>query len=470
MEDQAAGSISPSIDLRRYDAGVNARRPRDGSGPLVAAAAYAVAAMASLAIGAAVGATTPPKAAVVACAVGLPLAWAIAHRGASLRRISVLWGLLLTAVACTALLLLSTSRLPERGYGDGQLFAQFVAEGRAVPRWLIGSAAAVATHAAVWDLPPVRAQLTETLRSPSAFLAVLGSVVMALGTWGLLRRWRGRLCVLLPAMTPVWVLFASGYVEYYPLVAVPFVATLAWLFERPLEARTPQEVGAVAAILPLLYVGFLPTAFLVIAAWMAVRPRHALHAVAVAVAVAAITIAVCWPEGLASYFRSLYSVLNFGDANLPDRYAGQVAGPTSIMFAVDAVLSWARAKEVAYLLVWGGGWWSLPLLVAAAWRASVAPGARRREVIGDARLWLGAALVMWHLYYLAFMVPRLGPTADVDLFFPTYLTLAFIAGLLLDTTRTARSSTWTAATLACVVAALACTGPWLVWAGLPPAP
>jgi hypothetical protein len=58
----------------------------------------------------------------------------------------------------------------------------------------------------------------------------------------------------------------------------------------------------------------------------------------------------------------------------------------------------------------------------------------------------------------------------VDLFFPTYLTLAFMGGLLLDSVRRANSAAWTACTLACVMAALAVAAPWLVWFGLPPVP
>jgi hypothetical protein len=470
MDDQVASSISQPMQLRGLAAGAGVACRRVTSDRLVAAVAYVLAALTSLAVVSFMRAAIAPAALAAAGAAGLLTAVAIARRGDHVRRASLLWACLLTAFASTCLLLLSTGALPERSYGDGALFARFVADGRAVPRWLIGSAAAVAAHAALWDLPPVYAHLPEPLRSPSSFLAVLGSVVMVLGTWALVQRWRGRLCVVLPLLTPVWVLFASGYVEYYPLIAAPFVATLAWLFERPLEDRTPEQIGLLAAVLPLLYVGFLPTACLMMAAWIAVRPARALQAAVVAVAVAAVTIAVCWPEGLASYFRTLYSVLNFGDAHLPPRYAGQVASPTSIMFAVDAVWSWPRAREVAYLLVWGGGWWSLPVMVAATCRAWHAIDSRRGAALRDVRTWLGAALVTWHLYYLAFMVPRLGPTADVDLFFPTYLTVAFVAGLLLDTTRTARTPTWAAATLACALAALACVGPWLVWFGLPPAP
>ena len=36
----------------------------------------------------------------------------------------------------------------------------------------------------------------------------------------------------------------------------------------------------------------------------------------------------------------------FRDAHLPPRYAGQVAGPASLVFAFTAVQSWTRAREV----------------------------------------------------------------------------------------------------------------------------
>ena len=104
--------------------------------------------------------------------------------------------------------------------------------------------------------------------------------------------------MLLPTLTPVWVLFASGYVEYYPLIAVPFVAVLAWLFERPLEERSPSEIGVLAGVLPMLYIGFLPTAACVLVAYVVRRVRRS--------ALAdrghddwrgRVVIAVCWPEG-----------------------------------------------------------------------------------------------------------------------------------------------------------------------------
>lgn len=467
MDDHGVTSISTPIDLSRLERAARASGEASGRVRAQAGAIYVVAALASIAVAKTLGVTTSLSGASIGCLIaGFVLALVVAGHHAGTRRASTLWAVALTAFAGACLYLLSTDRLPQRPYGDGALFSQFVAEGRVIPRWLVGSAAATTAHAAVWELPPVRSRLPEPLQSPSAFLGVLGTVTMVGGTWGLFRRWPGRLSVLLPTLTPVWVLFASGYVEYYPLIAVAFVAALAWLFERPLEERGPYEIGALSAGLALLYVGFVPMAGLLLATWMLLRRVDALRALAAAVVIGMAAIAMCWPEGGASYFRTLYLVLNFGDANLPPQYAGQIAGPASFMFAADAVQSLSRVREIVSMLAWGGGWWALPLVVVAACRAVWTSPERSRR----GRVWLGAALVVSQLYYIVFMVPRLGPVGDVDLFFTTYLTLAFMAGLLLDSARTSATSAWTACALSCVLATLAVTAPWLVWFGLPPLP
>ena len=90
----------------------------------------------------------------VSCVLGgLGLA-VLAACGEPIRRTATLWAWLLAALAATCLVLLASSGLPMRPYGDGAVFAQLVADGRAVPRWLVGSAAAAAAHAALWELPP----------------------------------------------------------------------------------------------------------------------------------------------------------------------------------------------------------------------------------------------------------------------------------------------------------------------------
>ena len=42
------------------------------------------------------------------------------------------------------------------------------------------------------------------------------------------------------------------------------------------------------------------------------------------------------------------------------------------------------------------------------------------------------AFVLWQILYFVFMIPKLGPFVDIDLFFSVYFLLAMLAGLICD--------------------------------------
>jgi hypothetical protein len=193
-----------------------------------------------------------------------------------------------------------------------------------------------------------------------------------------------------------------------------------------------------------------------------VRPAAAGRVVAVAAASAAVAVAACWPEGVVSFVRTLIAVINVGDAHLHPRYAGQVAGPSSMMFSWAAAASTTHLRDCWYLLVHGGGWWTAPL-VATAVVLRMREGAGEWPVwCRDARVWLGASLAGCYGYYFFFMVPRLGLTEDLDLFFAAYLLLPFLGGRILDGRQDDRRHRHATVVLAIAIAALACTAPALV--------
>lgn len=445
-----------------------ALRLPDASVSSVSLAAYGLALLVTALLTQALGGARHWPLDLLTVAFGLASVLAMTTGRHAVDRAARHWAWCLTVVGVGAIALLIADALPARPYGDGAIFAAFVAEGRAMPRWLIGSAAASTLHAAIWQHPLLHAWLPETLRTPAAFLAVLGTSTMVFGTWALWRRWPGRLALLLPALTPVWVLFASGYVEYYPIIATAFLGALAWLFDRPLTERRGTEIGVLTAVLALAYVAFVPVALLVLVTFALARRDEAARAVLATVVTGTVIVATCWPEGVTHYVRALYAVINVGEANLMPRYAGQVAGPTSIFFGAHATLTSTHARDVAYALVWGGGWWTLPALAAAAWSWRDTPDVAWRAA-REPRAWLAAGLLVWHLAYLVCMVPRLGPEADIDLFFPTYVYVPFLAGLLLDL-RTANTDPWRGLVVAVACGALVLTVPWLAWFGLPAVP
>lgn len=212
--------------------------------------------------------------------------------------------------------------------------------------------------------------------------------------------------------------------EYYPLIAVPLLDALLWLFEMPLGHRPPRHVGVLTGLLPCRYIGFAPISLVGLAAYGWRQRTLAIEATAAAALTALLVVVACWPEGVGHYLHSLYGVLNFGETSLVPRYAGMTAGQASVFFALPAVLSPRHVGDLVYMTFWGGALLGAGLL-AAALAVTVRPGARSSGR-GDRRVPLGASLVVWHVVYLALMIPRLGPTRDVDLFFATTIILPFV--------------------------------------------
>lgn len=412
-------------------------------------AAYAAAAVATMAIAFRLGA---PVGVVPIAAVAIGgVAFAAVRRW----RPSAALGALALTVAAIALVQLWRGALPVRPYGDGALIGGFLEQAYIFPRWLLGMTLAVSLHAGIWRLPPVAASVPAHLATGAAFASLLCIVVMAASTIALLTRWN-RLPVQFAVLTPVWLLFSSGYVEYYPLMIGVWVAALMWMFDRPLRDRHPVAVGVMVGILPAVYVALAPASALLFAAYAATRPRQALTVLAAAAATLALAISVSYPT-IPAFLRQLYGEMNFGDVHSHPRYAGLAASPSSILLASRYVWRPWHLQDVAYMVFWGGGWLFLPILAAGA-----AVGLRT-IAWRDARVWLGGGLVASQAAYVLWMIPKAGPQADVDLFCPAFVLFAVVAGLLVEGTR------WRHTLLGAIVGMDVVTATYLVWAGLPPA-
>lgn len=370
---------------------------------------------------------------------------------------------LFALVSAVAVLVWAADATPSFPYGDGEMMARYLDEGVRFPRWLSGMAVAVPLYQHVWQAPWLANALPAGLTGARPFAALLCVVAMAAGTQALLWRFPGRLAVALPLFVPLWVLFSVGYVEYYPLVMPLRLGVLAWAFERPLEERPAWAVGAVAGLLPASYLALAVSAAALVAIASLSRPRRA----PVVVGAAALTfVALVWlayPDGPVAFASDLQHHLNLGDTNtLYGRYVGEAAGPRSIFFRTGYALSAAHLGDVLYMLVWGAGWLLGPLAVAAL---ALTPPDQMRAGMRDPRAWLGAALLAWHVFYVLFMIPKLGPTADIDLFAPSFTLIAFLAGTCLDLA--VDDPTRRQAVLAAAMGVCASTTPYLLTFTLP---
>jgi hypothetical protein len=339
----------------------------------------------------------------------------------------ITWG----AVAVVAVGAAAVGEPLTRSYGDSAYILVRLGEGTVVAKWLGGTAVASWVHAGVWKFPPFAAALPATMLTPEGFLATLGALTIAGFTIAALERQPLRLAAVLPTLTPIWLMLSVGYLEYYPLIAGAMLVVLLWLFEGPLELKAPRTVGLVTAALPLLYIGFLPLAALILAGYLVAAPRR-LWATAGWLLLGYVALAaLLWPPGVADYLRTLHGEYNLGEAWNYPRYQGQVAGEHSIFFRPAFALSPARLREVATMYLWGGGLVAPGLLLALG-AAALRSRWEVPECLRDSRLWLALALIGWQGFYLVFMVPKLGPERDIDLFFGVYAVVAFCAGLAAD--------------------------------------
>lgn len=356
----------------------------------------------------------------LAPAVALAAGW----RGA--RRVwTALW-LLFGALALANLVL---GLVPIRHYGDWQELQQLILDPslRSSGRWLGGLEVLTHLYEATVALGAGEGLATATLVIRT--VAILATVGASLA---LLRRWPRRLCVILPTLTPIWLLFAAGHTEYYPSMAWALVLALAWATAEPLASRPAWQVGLLVALLhPFLYLGFAPIAALLFAAYLVTAPRRAAVAGLIAAVAAVATVQLFWDRGLLDFASRVY--LHTGatwDATLFKPYEGHGAAPDSIYFTWSYAASPEHLLDLFLMQSMGGGLLALPLLAAGLVLALREQAARRSlATVGGGFVF---AVGGWQLLHALRYHAQRGPVDDVDVHFATYLTLAFLAGLLFD--------------------------------------
>jgi hypothetical protein len=235
--------------------------------------------------------------------------------------------------------------------------------------------------------------------------------------------------VFLVAFTPVWLLFATGYVEVYPWVAGLFVAVLAWLVGTPLQERAAVPVAVLAGALPLIYIGFAPVSLVLIVSALWAHPRQWLRFMGIVALTMIVGVSIFHSDGPRGFIPSLQYEMNLGNQHTQfPRYRG-LAREHAFWFRGYYVWKREHLADLAYMYHWGGG------VVIPAVALLVIPFVRGRKMLAglrEPRSYELGAIVALYWYYFLFMIPKIGPRGDVDLFFPTYLVTAFAAGTLLD--------------------------------------
>ena len=331
------------------------------------------------------------------------------------------------------------------GYGDKKHLAGGVVSGIARAKWLGGTAILDWLFAGVWQSPFMMDVIPVALRSADAFIKVVGSLTMAAFSIALTMIYlKGtRLRVLLPMTLPVYLMFASGYDEYYPFVAGLLALFLVYLLNEQIENLDPIHLGILAALLPVFYIPFALLSLAVLAIYLILFPRRGVTAAVTSLIASIVFLNLFWPEGVGSYFRNLYSTLNFGDVNTVfRRYIGHAANQHSIYFSWRYALSSEHLRDLAYMFFWSGSAITIiTIAVGVLYHALSSPNRQKiirrvssrnllREI--DKRVWFGLAILGQQIHYFIFIIPKLGPRLDVDLFFSVFISIACLLGAILD--------------------------------------
>jgi len=305
-----------------------------------------------------------------------------------------------------------------RNYGDFDQLPSQLTKSTIFPRWLIGSSILNWLYHSI--VIPIRPNFQS-----AAFVRVLGSILMISSSFFLLKKYPNRLTLILPITSPIWFLFSSGYNEYYPFIAEIFVISILLLTEDYIKGINPILLGVIVSGVSLLYVGFIPVGLLLLVAFFG---RSGLKKGFIALGSMLVSffmfIFMFWPQEFVTFFPAYYSSLNIKESVL---FPGELMVHLPF-FKLSYAFSVENFRRLFYDLFWACGFGVILILVFIL--------SSKKEFIKSVFRKYNAIFLMilavGMLAYFIFMVPRLGVTQDIDLYFATYLIVNLFSGYLVD--------------------------------------
>jgi hypothetical protein len=294
-------------------------------------------------------------------------------------------------------------------------------------RWLLGLALLREIFAAVNSF------LFEV--NAAQFVKVMSALVMfAWAIWLLSRREKSLVPWLL-IISPMWILFSLGYSEYYPFVAGLLVA-VSWQVVSQRSFFTNATLYVLVGVMPILYIGALPVSLaLLIYTWSAEsEASHRLRGSLTSVASMIIGIEV--GGEFRGYVSNLAETMNLGGQFLDKSEGSRAEALSSRSFLANPsyVFSLEHAIDIWFWLSCGIG--AVVLVAALVVSRGLARGQNfpmhGGKVHLDLRRISVLVLVGLAVFYLVFMLPLLGPTRDIDLYFVSMFVLLLYAGTRFD--------------------------------------
>lgn len=303
-------------------------------------------------------------------------------------------------------------------YGDRGTLGAILGSKMIFPRWMIGSG--LLEYFLTLVVFPLFRNVPELL-----YVKIMSAVVMCVCSIVLILRCSPRLSVLLALTTPIWLLFTTGYDEYYPFIVALFILFLLLLTEKRMQTINPLTIGILVAVIGLFYAGFVPLSLFLLGAYTLQRGfKKGALALLFTLIAAVLLVLLFYRSNFLSFPGEYLSTLNLEGA---EEVKGIYIEKTPFYTPAYA-FSGENLKRVFTQLFWTG---SLPYLFLIIGGLSLFFKRILRQA-GKLPLLLMGLFLLFQIVYLFFMIPYLGVVTDIDLFFTVYLTLAFTAGWLVD--------------------------------------
>lgn len=252
-------------------------------------------------------------------------------------RFSVVIGAVFTGVGLFAISNAASRWVDFIGYGDTGFLGSWIERGDGpFSHWLGASGLLEWVYVALWRSPFLGELIPQGPAGADLLVVLVGAATTAVCAVGVALVYGRRFpfAVAFTLFSPIFVMFALGYDEVYPLVAGPFVVFLFWFFSRPLDERDPAAVGIWLGGLSIAYLPFVIPGSVIGLGLLVLRPRKALRMVVAGAATVVTGIVVFWPAGVTDFFRTLHADLNLGDKHtLFPRFIGHASGSNSIFFS-----------------------------------------------------------------------------------------------------------------------------------------
>ncbi len=325
-----------------------------------------------------------------------------------------------------SLINLNYKLIPLLYYGDHGSLDVIVKQGRPFTRWFLGSTALIITYYHFW-LP-----FFSKIFIIIPYIQLLSTLVLGISTLLLIKSFGNKLFLVLPIFSPLWILFSTGYDEYYPFIAPVYLLLLIWIYVLKKESKTKDIVfiGALIGLLPLVYIGFAPISLLLFIYFFMTNPNRAPLILISSITFFCLAILKFWPFGFHNFFFELIHQMNLGEISTEyPKYFGKSASVYSTNFNISYTLSPEHLKDLVFMVIFGGGLLNLLLLLIGLYYTI--KDKLSHHIIPPLSLRiLTIAIIAQQTYYLFFMIPKMGPVKDIDLFFSVYITWGFFAGII----------------------------------------